>query len=125
MKIKPTESELEILQILWDQGPTSVRIVNDELNKVKESGYTTTLKLMQIMADKGLCTRDTSSRTHIYTAVPSESGTKSDLLQRFISATFKGSASQLVMNALGNNKTSTEELNEIKDLIKKLENQDG
>jgi len=121
MNIKPTESELEILQILWEQGPSSVRIVNDELNKVKESGYTTTLKLMQIMTEKGLTDRDTSARTHIYTASASEKGTKSDLVERFISSTFKGSASKLVMSALGTGQASKAELKEIKALIKQIE----
>jgi len=120
---KPTESELAILQILWDKGPSSVRNVNDKLNLVKESGYTTTLKLMQIMTEKGLTERDTSSRTHIYKALVTEEITKTDLLDRFISATFKGSASKLVMSALGNAKTSPAELEEIKALISQIENQ--
>jgi len=123
-KTKPTDSELEILQILWDNGPSSVRIVNDELNTVKESGYTTTLKLMQLMTAKGLTERDTTARTHIYTPLVKESNIKSDLLQRFMHATFKGSASQLVMSALGSNKASKTELAEIKALITQIEKQD-
>lgn len=118
---KPTNSELEILQVLWDQGPSSVRIVNEELNKKKDSGYTTTLKLMQIMTEKGLTSRDTSARTHIYTALASEHKTKSNLLQRFVSTTFKGSAGKLVMSALGSGAASQEELADIKALIAKLE----
>ena len=123
MHLKPTESELEILQILWKDGPSSVRSINDQLNKVRDVGYTTTLKLMQIMNDKGLTTRDTSSRTHIYTAAIKEVVTKNNLLTRFIDATFLGSAAQLVMEALGNNDTTQEELERIKALIKKIENQ--
>ena len=120
---KPTDSELEILQVLWQHGPSSVRQVNEELNKVKESGYTTTLKLMQLMTEKGLANRDTSARTHIYTASATEAGTKKDLVKRFISATFRGSASQLVMSALGTGKTSAQDLADIKALISKLENE--
>ena len=107
---KPTQSELKILQILWDQGPCSVR-----------AGYTTTLKLMQIMAEKGHAERDTSSRTHIYSAVVSESEAKKDLLSSFISSTFKGSAKSLVLQALGSGETSQEDLDEIKKLISSIE----
>lgn len=121
--IKPTESELEILQILWDQGPCSVRDVNDQLNTVKASGYTTTLKLMQIMNEKGLAIRDTSSRTHIYTAVAKEQSTKTHLVQKFRNDTFGGSTSRLVMSALGSGQTTKAELQEIKDLLVKIENQ--
>lgn len=121
MEHKPTDSELEILQVLWDQGPSSVRVVNQELNKTKDSGYTTTLKLMQIMTEKGLTTRDTSSRTHIYKALAIESKTKSGLVQRFMAATFKGSTSKMVMSALGTGQPSAKELAEIKALIAKLE----
>lgn len=120
-KNKPTESELEILQILWSKGPSSVRKVNDTLNEKREVGYTTTLKIMQIMLDKGLVIRDTSSRTHIYQAVTSETQTQQELLARFLKTTFKGSASKLVMQALGNHKASAKELDEIKSLIKKIE----
>ena len=123
MQLKPTESELEILQILWKDGPSSVRFVNDQLNKLRDIGYTTTLKLMQIMNDKGLTTRDTSSRTHIYSAAIKEETTKNNLLSRFIDATFQGSAAQLIMEALGNNTTTKEELDKIKALIQKIENQ--
>jgi len=123
-QIKPTDSELEILQILWDNGPCSVRIVNDKLNTVKESGYTTTLKLMQLMTEKGLTERDTTARTHIYTPTVKESNIKNALLKRFMHATFKGSASQLVMSALGNTQTTKTELAEIKALITQIENLD-
>ena len=121
-KLKPTESELEILQVLWDAGPSSVRFVNEKLNETKEQGYTTTLKLMQIMNDKGLTVRDTGQRTHVYTAKVLEEETKGKLLQFFINKTFKGSATNLVMQALGSQDTSKDELEEIKALIKKLEN---
>lgn len=118
---KPTESELEILQILWQSGPSSVRFVNDALNKKREIGYTTTLKLMQIMLEKGLVERNAESRSHIYNAAVSEAGIQNQLLQKFVDTTFRGSAMKLVMQALGSHNTSTEELEEIKALIKKIE----
>lgn len=126
--IKPTDSELQILHVLWANGPQTVREVNDDINsklaaKTKETGYTTTLKLMQIMSDKGLVTRDTSKRTHIYKADITESDTQQNLLETFVNTTFKGSAMSLVMQALGNHKASQEELDQIKQLINKLENQ--
>ena len=127
--IKPTDSELEILHILGAQGPSTVRTVNDLLNEqrrvnqsAKESaGYTTTLKLMQIMFEKGLVTREEEGRTHAYTAVVRESDTQGLLLQQFVDNTFKGSTARLVMQALGNHEASTEELDEIKALIAKIE----
>jgi BlaI family transcriptional regulator, penicillinase repressor len=118
---RPTESELEILQVLWQHGPSPVRFVNDELNKQREVGYTTTLKLMQIMVDKGLAARNTDSRTHIYSAAVSEADTQQHLLNRFVDRTFRGSAMKLVMQALGSHKASEEELDEIKALIKQME----
>ncbi len=120
---KPTEAELEILQVLWAEGASSVRQVNDILSKKREIGYTTTLKLMQIMADKGLVDRDTSTRTHIYKAVVAEKDTQQQLLDRFLETTFKGSAGKLVMQALGNHRASAEELEKIKALIKKIEDE--
>ncbi|MFT4534285.1 MAG: BlaI family penicillinase repressor [Saprospiraceae bacterium] len=118
---KPTQSELKILQILWDKGPSSVRDVHEKISEDKDAGYTTTLKLMQIMAEKGHAARDTSSRTHIYTASVSENDAKTDLLSSFISSTYKGSAKSLVLQALGNNATSQEDLDEIKKLISSIE----
>ncbi len=119
--IKPTESELEILQVLWQQGPRSVRQVNDELNEHREVGYTTTLKTMQIMAEKGLTERDTSKRTHIYSATKPQSTTQNYLLGEFLQSAYRGSAKKLVLQALGNHRTTKEELREIKSLIEKLE----
>ena len=120
-RIQPTESELEILQILWGEGPSSVRFVNERLNERREVGYTTTLKLMQIMVDKGLAGRNTDSRTHIYSAAVDERDTQQQLLSKFMDKTFRGSAANLVMQALGNHKATPDELDEIKALIKKLE----
>ncbi|MCB0566052.1 MAG: BlaI/MecI/CopY family transcriptional regulator [Phaeodactylibacter sp.] len=121
---KPTESELEILHVLWEHGPSSVRFVNDKLNEEREIGYTTTLKLMQIMADKGLALRNTESRTHIYKAAVSEADTQKRLLQKFVDTAFRGSAVKLVMQALGNHQASPKELDEIKALIEKMESED-
>lgn len=122
--IRPTESELEILQILWAQGPSSVRTVNELLNEKRDVGYTTTLKIMQIMSDKGLALRNTESRTHIYEASISEEATQQKLLDRFVDATFRGSAMKLVMQALGNHKASKQELEDIKALIDSIEQKD-
>lgn len=120
-KNKPTETELEILQILWQKGPSSVRDVNDAMSHEKEIGYTTTLKLMQIMNEKELTERDTASRTHIYTAKVEEEKVKSGLLKSFINSAFRGSASSLVMQALGQSNASLEELDQIKSLIQQIE----
>lgn len=122
--LKPTDAELEILQILWDSGPSSVRYVNENLNINKEVGYTTTLKIMQIMNEKGLTERDTTSRTHVYTAAIKEIAAKNNLLEKFIDSTFQGSAAKLVLQALGNNETTQEELAAIKVMIKNLEKND-
>jgi predicted transcriptional regulator len=119
----PTESELEILQVLWQMGPCTVRQVNDILNERREIGYTTTLKLLQIMAEKQLVSRDTSDRVHIYHPAVGESSTQQRLLKHFVDTLFRGSASQLVMQALGSHEASSEELDEIKSLIEKIEKQ--
>ncbi|MCK5764476.1 MAG: BlaI/MecI/CopY family transcriptional regulator [Bacteroidales bacterium] len=120
-KNKPTEAELNILTILWEQGPSSVRIVNAELNKMRSVGYTTTLKQLQIMHEKGLVSRVNDGRTHIYTAERGKEETQKQLLDRLLDAAFGGSASKLVMQVLGNHKSSRKELEEIKKLIQKLE----
>ncbi len=121
---KPTESELEILKVLWENGPSSVRFVNDEINKRKETGYTTTLKLMQIMLEKQLLTRNTDARSHIYEAAISQVDTQRDLLGKFVDNVFGGSATSLVMQALGNHQASREELDQIKALIEQMEKKD-
>lgn len=120
-RYQPTESELEILQILWSNGPSTVRLVNEKQNSEKEVGYTTTLKIMQIMAEKGMLEVDKSSKQHVYNPTIDEQATKEMLLDGFVKKTFEGSAMKLVMQALGNHKPSKDELNEIKDLIKSLE----
>jgi predicted transcriptional regulator len=120
-QIEPTKSELEILQVLWDKGASTVRAVNDELLKQKDVNYTTTLKLMQIMADKGILKRDESQMKHVYSVAEEEQKTKEHLLDKFVDTMYKGSASKLVMQLLGNKKTSEQDLQEIKEILKKLE----
>jgi len=121
--IKPTESELEILQVLWQKGTASVREVHEELAKSKDVGYTTTLKLMQIMFEKGLVKRDATFKTHIYEAQVSRDKTQKHLLNKMIDTLFGGSPTQLVLQALGNHKASDEELEEIQQLLNNLKKQ--
>jgi len=118
---KPTEAELQILQVLWQNGPSTVRFVNDQLNEKKKTGYTTSLKTMQIMFEKKLVKRNEENRTHIYEANVKEDDVQKQLLDRFLDKTFRGSAMKMVMQALGNRKTSKKELDEIRDLLDKLE----
>lgn len=120
--VKPTESELEILQILWTKGLATVREVHEELAKTKEAGYTTTLKLMQIMNEKGIVKRDDSMRTHIYQAAVTKEKTQKHLLGKMIDSLFGGSPTQLVIQALGddNHKASPEELAKIQALLDSL-----
>jgi len=118
--LKPTESELEILQVLWQKGKATVREVHEELITGKDTGYTTTLKLMQIMNDKGLVERDDSARTHIYKAAADKENTQRFLLNKFISNLFGGSSTQLVMQALGSQEVTHDELDQIQSLIEDL-----
>lgn len=122
MNNKPTESELEILQILWQKNACTVREVNEELSKLKDTeiGYTTTLKLMQLMLEKGLVTRDSSSRTHVYKALVNQQKTQKNLINKLINSAFNGSASQLIMQALSDHQTSAEELEAIKKYLDQL-----
>ena len=120
--IEPTKSELEILQVLWIHGPSTVRFVNDTLNEQKrEVQYTSTLKLMQIMVEKGLVVRDEAQMKHVYSAAIEESKTKGALLDRFVSSMYNGSASKLMQQLLGNKKTSPEELDAIRELLKQAD----
>lgn len=121
--VRPTESELEILQILWDKRSATVREVHEELSKTKEAGYTTTLKLMQIMNEKGLVVRDASIKTHIYQASVNKEKTQNHILGRLINNLFGGSHTQLVIHALGNNNISKDELIELEKLINTLKSQ--
>ncbi len=114
---RPTDAELEILRVLWERGPVTVRQVHEALAGTRETGYTTTLKLMQIMADKGLVTRDESSRTHVYMARVPQEQTQRQLLNHLVDRAFGGSAAALVLRALSTGRTSAEELEEIRKLI--------
>lgn len=118
--IEPTRSELEILQVLWDIGPATVRAVNDELLKQKEVNYATTLKFMQLMAEKGLLERDDSQMKHVYRAAEKEETMKSQLLHKFVVTIYKGSPKKLLIQLLGDEKTSKEELNEIRELLRNM-----
>jgi BlaI family transcriptional regulator, penicillinase repressor len=121
--IKPTESELEILQILWTKGLATVREVHEDLASTKDVGYTTTLKLMQIMHEKGLVKRDDSMRTHVYQAAVNKERTQKHLLGKMIDSLFGGSPTQLVIQALGEHKASPEELEKIQALLNELKHQ--
>jgi len=114
---KPTDAELGILRVLWSRGPSTVRQVAEALDR--ESGYTTVLKLMQIMTDKGLVRRDDAERTHVYEAAYSEDHTQRQLVSDLLNRAFDGSAVKLVLHALAAKKASPEELAEIRRLIDK------
>jgi predicted transcriptional regulator len=114
---RPTDAELSILRVLWERGPATVRQVHEALAETRETGYTTTLKLMQIMADKGLVTRDESTRTHVYAARVSQQQTQRQLMNDLVDRAFGGSAAELVLRALSDRRTSAEELREIRKLI--------
>ncbi|MEQ8927473.1 MAG: BlaI/MecI/CopY family transcriptional regulator [Fulvivirga sp.] len=120
MKIKPTDKELEILQVLWDKGPSTVREVNEQLSQDKEIGYTTTLKFMQIMHEKGIVSRELFGKTHRYTALINKTSIQQTLVEQLMETAFQGSAMKMVMQVLGNKKSSAKELKEIKEYIDKL-----
>jgi len=122
-KVEPTKAELEILQVLWIYGPSTVRFVNDKLNEQRDVNYTSTLKQMQIMADKGIVKRDESQMKHIYHVVEEEQKTKDHLLERFVDSVYQGSAGKLVMQVLGNKKASEEDIASIKKILDKLDKQ--
>ena len=124
MEIKPTESELEILQVIWKKGQCTVRDVHEELSKNKDAGYTTTLKLMQIMHDKGLVERDTTAKTHLYKALITREQAQKTALDKIISTVFKGSTSDLVIQALGNHRASKDEIDAIKNYLQQFEDRD-
>ena len=119
---EPTKSELEILQILWEFGPSTARFVNDHLNEHKRKViYMSTLKLMQIMVEKGFLKKDESQMKHIYWAVVEESKTKGFLLDRVVDTLFNGSAGKLMMQLVGDKKLSTKDMETIQELVKKLD----
>lgn len=118
---KPTEAELAILNVLWEAGPSTVREVQNQLQSARGTGYTTTLKLMQIMYEKGLLKRDESNRSHVYSAAITRQKTQKMAVSKIIDQLFEGSAQQLVMQALASKKTTAKELAEIRNLLDSLE----
>lgn len=118
---KPTDAELEILRLLWKKGPSTVRAIHDELNRERPTGYTTALKLLQIMSEKGLVLRDTSQRAHVYRATHAEETMQRHLIHRLMDRAFGGSAVKLVMRALSDKKASPEELAQIRSLLDQME----
>ncbi|MCB1207789.1 MAG: BlaI/MecI/CopY family transcriptional regulator [Verrucomicrobiales bacterium] len=113
----PTEAEMEVLTILWASGPSTVRAVHEKLNAERGFGYTTTLKVMQIMLEKGLVKRDDSERSHLYTAAVKPEATRRSMVKTFMDRVFGGSAHDLVLAALGSGKIDAAELQKINELI--------
>jgi len=120
---EPTRAQLEILQVLWKHGPSTVRFVNDHLNRQKQAlSYTSTLKLMQIMHEKGMLQRDESNMTHIYSTGMEEKKTKGVVLKKFVDAMYDGSVKNLMLELMGNEKTTNKEWETIKELLNRLDN---
>lgn len=118
--VKPTEAELSLLNILWQMGPATVRQIHEAVSKTNKTGYTTVLKILQIMHEKSLVIRDETNRAHIYTAANSETHTQSSLIQDLIRKAFGGSTSKLIMRAIDES-TSAEDINDIRQLLNSLE----
>jgi BlaI family transcriptional regulator, penicillinase repressor len=121
MPPRPTPAELEILRVLWQHGPRTVREVQKQLDQERPTGYTTVLKLLQIMTDKGLVRRDESARAHVYAATAPEETTQKQLVRDLVDRAFGGSASQLVLHALSTRKSTRLELSRIRELLDRLE----
>lgn len=122
---RPTDAELAILRVLWTRGPSTVRQVHESLVKERPSAYTTALKMLQIMTEKGLVERDESDRTHIYRARLSEEDTQKQLVGDLLDRAFGGSASKLVMQALATTRATPDELREIRQLIERRSREEG
>src|ERR1700759_1799464 len=121
MDFKPTESEVKILQVMWRLGECTVRDVHEELAKTKEVGYTTTLKLMQIMNDKGMVTRDASSKVHIYQTRITREQAQTTAVDKILDTVFRGSTADLVIQALGQHRASNDEIDAIKKYLQQFE----
>ncbi|HXD77302.1 MAG TPA: BlaI/MecI/CopY family transcriptional regulator [Puia sp.] len=122
---EPTRAQLEILQVLWKHGPSTVRFVNDRLNEQKQSlSYTSTLKLMQIMHEKGMLQRDESSMTHVYSTRLEEGRTKGVVLKKFVDSMYNGSVKSLMLELLGNEQGTNKQWDKIKDLLQQLGDND-
>lgn len=121
-KPEPTKGELAVLQVLWEKGPSTVRTVHDTLNEGKEATqYTSTLKLMQLMADKGMLGRDETNMKHVYFALLEEQGTKGHLLRKFVDTMYQGSVEDLFIALLGNDRTSKDDLKKMKEILADME----
>lgn len=121
---EPTRAQLEILQVLWKHGPSTVRFVNDKLNQEKKAlSYTSTLKLMQIMHEKGMVHRDESSMTHVYSSALEEQKTKGVVLRKFVDAMYNGSVKNLMLELMGQEKTTNKDWDTIKELLSKLDDE--
>jgi BlaI family penicillinase repressor len=120
---KPTEAELELLRVLWNRGPSTVREIHDSLGEEKKTGYTTTLKILQLMAEKGLVKRDASRKSHVYRAVAEAEPIQRQLVRDLLRRAFGGSPGKLVVQALSEEAVSADELIEIRQALEKLEAQ--
>lgn len=118
---RPTEAELEILRVLWERGPSTVREVHTALARRRDSGYTTVLKFMQIMAEKGLLERDETNRAHVYKAKLAQEQTQRQLVHHLLDRAFGGSAAQLMMQALAGRKASSGEILQMRQMLEKFE----
>lgn len=118
--VKPTEAELSLLNILWQMGPATVKQIHEVVSTTHKTGYTTVLKILQIMHEKSLVIRDETNRAHVYAAANSETHTQSSLIKDLISKAFGGSTSKLVMRAIDDS-TSVQEINDIRQLLNSLE----
>ncbi len=118
---RPSDGELEILRVLWDEGPSTVRDVHEHLNETKPTGYTTVLKVMQIMADKGLVRRNEDQRAHVYTPIAPRETTQRQLVGDLLDRAFGGSAPQLVMQALASRRATPDELAKIRHMLDEFE----
>ena len=122
---RPTPAELEILRVLWTRGPLTVREMHEELGPARDTGYTTVLKLLQIMAEKGLVARDESARAHVYRAVAEETATQKLMVHELLDRAFGGSAAKLVMQALSSRRATPEEIAGIRQLLDEMETTGG
>lgn len=120
---RPTEEELKVLKVLWKQGEATVKDVNEAINKLQEkhTGYTTTLKIMQLMHGKGLLQRRKEGKSHIYKSLVDEKGTQSQMLDNLMDQVFQGSASKLVLRALGSRRASQKDLDEIREFLEQMD----
>lgn len=120
----PTDAELEILQVIWESGPSTVKEVNEFLNQRREVGYTTTLKIMQIMYEKGLVTRKKKGKQHVYTSAVTLDDTRQQAIDKVVNTVFQGSAMKLVMQTLGHHKASKQELDEVRKYLESLDSKE-